>query len=1100
MANEDLTGLINNSAGAKYGTLNQYNPLHDYSSYNYVITLAVLTKDQSNSTTFFNSNPTLDYVILKTSGKGTKGIDLSKAVSYGGEQLVSKDPLDRSEETYNPDTTLDDLLTEFNSKGAGRFDLYVESLESIEVPLSPTQGATNAAFSMTIIEPMSMNSFLESVRVNCLAAGWENHLGAVLCLKIEFIGWNAKTLEAEQVPFASRYYAVQVQQDLVSQDERGTVHRVSFSSLNTLGYGLDGETPTTIKMVGETVEEMLTNFMQSVTEESKKANGAENPDVYNSYIINFLPGVSFNGIEFADSQENESINIAKKKINPDRLRSNQSFEFSSPTANTGKNNYKFVDKKNSAPANPNNETITVKSGSKIAEIVEAVVRDSEYTRWFIDNKETFKDTNNGYVPWYRVTVRTEVKPKINRKENRLSYTFIYEVRPYWIHFSKLPDEFGTWDPTEIRNTLSRQYNYLYTGKNIDVLEFQYKLDNLYLQQRPFRLGDQDRSGTTLAAAPSNTIKKEAADQEKHGTDDPQNTAPAKAGTVAEVPIYGATKGVQLSPYQALAASIQAQIINNNANQNLNMKIIGDPFYMVTNGLGNNRDTVVDGKTSKFGEAPWLDKGTYISIDFKNPTDYREDGFVEFGQDKIDHFSGIYEVQFVSFYFRDGEFTQNLSMVRLAGQQPWKPAVKSIPFIDKPKDGEQSTKNSAPASVKNYGINKAQSDLTKLLNPKIPSFGLPGLLSGVTGLAVSAANSLQSSVKRIDAAVQEGLGVISGIVMPLEQLALGAVQLGGIVKVADALLNGQDSGNQIGQSISGYDPYTNGVPLQTTTVPAPSDTAQSQANKAAQSNIISSFVQDNTNLAQIETNYANNVITADGRNYITNPSDQTNLNNIGQKTIAAINGTPTDPSAIAAQLGIDPAQFSGLSADQQSSLLSQLQNIFSKVPTDANIQGYQALGLSLKNLTGAGIPNLPALQALTTAPLANVSQYDLQKIIASGGNVANLPGASAFASIGALIALLSSKPSDGSSGGNPLDQNTQIDKFTTAQALNEAGLNTPGLDPALVGLGSIESNYANAVRTVQGYSGYYVEVNTVNSLYGTQRELSPLDKLMLTKQI
>lgn len=1095
MADDALQGLIDDSTGSKYLASGEYNPLHDYSSYNYVITLAVLTTDQSNSPTFFHSSPKLDYIILKSSGKGANGLDPSKAVSYGGEQLVSADPLDRSEETYNPDEILNGLLTEFNAKGSGRFDFFVESLE-FNGPLAVNEGATNVVFTMNVIEPLSLNSFLESVRINCLAAGHERHIGAPMCLKIEFWGWNAKTGKAEQVPKAERYYYVNLGEDMISIDERGTVHRLTLTSANTAGYGLDGETPTTVKMVGETVKEMLTNFMETVTEEFKKANGAEHPDVYNEYSIEFKP---WTGPAPSDSFDGKNPGSDDCKINPDRLRSNQSFEFSTPTANTSKNNYKFVNGQKTSPANPNNETITVKSGSKIAEIVDAVVRDSEYTRWFIDNKEELKTKYNGLVPWYRVTVRTELKPKINPKENRPSYKFFYQVRPYWVHYSKLPEEFGSWDPTELINTLSRRYHYLYTGKNVDVLAFNYKLDNLYLQDRPYKLGDQDRSGTSLAAAPSNTIKKEAGDQEKTTSDSPQSTAPAKAGTAASVPVYGATKGVQLSPYQALASSIQAQIISNNAAQSMDMKIIGDPYYMVTAGLGNNEWDKESATQTINGEAPWLDSGTYISVDFKNPTDYRKDGFMEFGQNTIDHFSGVFQVTQVSTTFRDGEFLQSLVMTRLPGQQPGKNPVKAIPFIDKPKDGEQSTKNTAPASVNNFGIKKAQSDLTKLLNPKIPSFGIPGLLSSVTGLANDATNALQSSVRRIDAAVQEGLGIVSGIVVPLEQLAIGAAQIGGIVAVADALINGNSSDSQIGQSISGYDPYANGVPLQTTTIPAPGDTAQDQANKAAQSRIISSFIQDQSNLNTIEDNYARNVVTAGGRNYVTDPSEQSNLNNVGQKTLAAINGTPTDPSAIAAQLGIDPAQFSGLSADQQSSLLSQLQNVFSKVPTDASIQGYQALGLSLKNITGAGIINLPALQALTTPPLANISQYDLQKILASGGNIANLPGAAAFASVGALLALLSPKPSNGSSGGNPLDQAQQIDKFDSAQALSNASLNTAGLDPALNGLGSVESNRANSIRTVKGYSGYYVETKTVNSLYGTQRSLSPLDKLMLTKK-
>jgi hypothetical protein len=1093
-------GLINNASAERFSSTGFYNPLHDYSSYNYVITWAAITEEQANSTSFFHSSPSLDYIILKTSGKGDKGINLSSAVLAGQDVVTSASDPNKWDNVPDARATrvsdeLAGILKEFNATGPGRFDFFVDKLE-MNGPLFVVEGATGQDITMTVIEPLSMNSLLESIRINALAAGWEFHQGAHFCIKVEFWGWHDKTGKVEKVPKAERYLHVNISSANTTFDERGTVHTFVMTSLNTFGYGLDGETPTTIKMVGETVKEMLTDFMKSVTEEWKRSNGSEHPEIFNEYAIEFLPwkgpgpGDSFNGKDPGGDD---------CKINSDRLRSNQSFEFSKQGSKTKKDAYQYVNGATGNPANPNNETITVKSGSKIAEIVETVVRDSEYTRWFIDNKEELKTKWNGLVPWYRVAVRVETKPKINPKEQRLAYKFFYQVRPFWIHFSALPEEFGKWDTTDILRTISRSYNYWYSGKNVDIISFDFQVNSMYTMDRPYRLGDQDRSGASMAAAPGNSTKKEIADQTTPDSTDPQNTAPAKAGTVAAVPIYGSSKGIQLTPYQAIAASIQSQLINSMGYEQMDLKIIGDPYYLVSTGFGNSVSELETQSQNKLGEAPWLDEAVYISIDFKNPLDYRSDGFMDFGQDKIDHFSGLFFITDVSNIFKDGEFTQRLKLTRCAGQQPNKTPVKAIPFISTPKEGDQTTKDSAPASVNKFGSKRQTADLSKILNPQIPSLGLAGLMASAQGLFAQTSGALQSSVKRIDAAIADGLGVIQGVVAPLQAIASVGAQIGGLVAVADALLNNPGA-PAVGQTLTGYNPYTSGIPLQTTTIPAPSKTAQNQANQNAQANIISSFVQDTNNLYTLETNYKNNIITADGKNYITNPSKDSNLNNIGQKTIAALNGVPTDPTAIAAQLGIDPAQFSGLSTDQQTSLLSKLQKVLASVPKDANIQGFQALGLSLKNLTGAGIANLPALQALTKSPLANVSQYDLQKILANGGNIANLPGASSFASVGALLALLggSRGQANGTGGSNPLNATQQFDKFRSAAELNNASLNTNGLPPAVQGLGSVESNNANAIRTLQGIGGYYVETNTVNSLYGTQRALSPLDKLMLTK--
>jgi hypothetical protein len=895
---------------------------------------------------------------------------------------------------------------------------------------------------------------------------------------------------------STRYWAVGITSVAITIDERGTVYRCGLVNKNAEAGGIDSDIPTTMKMKGNTVKDILTNLLQEVENQKKKSNDADGSKYFNSYKIEFLP------MKDPDGKVIENPTIAKAEIT-EFLRSNRIFEFALPTDNTPKNNYKFVNgSKTELEAikyDPTGQTVSIRAGAKIQEVIEVVIRDSDYVTDFIKNKEKYKAAYGGLLPWYRVFIKTKVKDLVNPQEKRPNYTLTFEVRPYWVHFSRLPEEFGSWDPEGLKKQLSRSYNYIYTGKNVDLLEFRMNFNQLYYSQRPFKLGDQDRSATTLAAAPASTVKVKAPEQTKTDPETQRNVPKAIAGGTNVAPVYGmAGKPIQMTPYVALAQAIQSQLLDTAEMAGMQCKIIGDPFYLVTSGAGNSEAERLSSSQNTNGEATWLDGDIYVSVDFQNPRDYLPDGYMDFGGAVVDQFSGIFMVRGAHHHFADGEFTQTLEMTRLPGQQPNKKGATSVPLIQTMKPGESPTKDSAPSGVKKYGANKSVSDLNKLLNPKIPSFGLPGLIGGITGLANSGFNALQSSVKRIDAAVNEGLGLISGIVTPLEQVALAAAQIGGIVQIADALLSGQDN-NQIGQSISGYNPYTSGVPLQTNTIPGPSNTAQNQANQAAQANIISSFVQDQNNLYTLETNYANNVITADGKNYITNPSDPSNLNNVGQNISAVLNGTPSDPFAIASQLGIDPQQFAGLSADQQTSLIGQLQKIFAKVPTDANIQGFQALGLSLKNLTGAGIANLPALQALTTAPLANISQYDLQKIIASGGNIANLPGAAGLASIGALLALLNSKPSGGSSGGNPLNVQQQIDKFSSAAVLNLASLNTPGVDPATQGLGSIESNQSNAITTVQGFGGYYVETTSVNSLYGTQRSLSPLDKLMLTKQ-
>ena len=231
------SGLVINSTGTNYSSPGFYNPLNDYSSYNYVITLAAVTKEQSTSPTFFHSNSKLDFIILKSSGKGTSGINLSNAVSYGQGTVTSASEANAnnwgSEDTTGKaeigpsqeDQELASILSEFNSSGPGRYDFFVESLD-MNGPLATVEGATAIQLAMTVIEPLSLSSFLESVRINCLAAGYEDHRNAHFCLKIEFWGWNGETGKAELIPRSSRYFHVIVSSVSTTVDERGTVHRI----------------------------------------------------------------------------------------------------------------------------------------------------------------------------------------------------------------------------------------------------------------------------------------------------------------------------------------------------------------------------------------------------------------------------------------------------------------------------------------------------------------------------------------------------------------------------------------------------------------------------------------------------------------------------------------------------------------------------------------------------------------------------------------------------------------------------------------------------------------------------------------------------------
>jgi hypothetical protein len=111
-----------------------YNILHDYRSYNYVITLAALSKEQYNGADYFtNLKGELDYVILKSSGKGKREIqaDASTDVKVTAQNEETGDQYTK----LSANKDLNALLDSFNKNGYGRFDFFIENLE-IDLTLS----------------------------------------------------------------------------------------------------------------------------------------------------------------------------------------------------------------------------------------------------------------------------------------------------------------------------------------------------------------------------------------------------------------------------------------------------------------------------------------------------------------------------------------------------------------------------------------------------------------------------------------------------------------------------------------------------------------------------------------------------------------------------------------------------------------------------------------------------------------------------------------------------------------------------------------------------------------------------------------------------
>ena len=107
---------------------------------------------------------------------------------------------------------------------------------------------------------------------------------------------------------------------------------------------------------------------------------------------------------------------------------------------------------------------------------------------------------------------------------------------------------------------------------------------------------------------------------------------------------------------------------------MNLKIIGDPFWIAQSGTGNytSKPTQIPNLNSD-GSVNYQTHEVYLQINFRTPVDINQTtGLYDFGKSTqsapVLSWSGIYKVTNVTHHFEGGKFEQTLECTRMNGQE------------------------------------------------------------------------------------------------------------------------------------------------------------------------------------------------------------------------------------------------------------------------------------------------------------------------------------------------------------------------------------------------------------------------------------------------
>lgn len=1106
------------------------NVLNKYRSFTYNFTLAGLNKNYLTDPEKYRQGE-LDLVILKSGGKGTTGIKGLPAdpseVERAGQPVYDKyDSVAKRAAQAKVDTSENNLQVTagFNQKSPGRFDMYIDGVEiDTLMAFSPNSNtALPTQIKFEVFEPYSVNGFLEALHVASIGAGYTNYQQASFLLKVEFVGYpdSSDFSEPEVVPQSTRYFAIGFTGIDVDITEKGTRYRCSAVPFNDRAYGEPDVLKKPIKMTGLTVKDILTDLMTQLNKQlaTIDKDGKETTtNRHNIYEIKFPSWSETDG--WIDAPDNPVATTKLLEI----FKDNALYSMVDPASVSPANAYKANASSQPTPAQnskepesfkyiPNKTVIQFSEKQKIADIITAVIRDSEYVRSII--KDVGKKPNvpdqYGMIDYFMVRIEVTNLDVIDEATKKPFQKFTYIVTPYKTHVTKVPSfAQQQYKEEDFKKVSLREYNYIYTGENIDVLNFKLSFNTLFFEAVPAAMGNSEIPAAKTGAGPTDDPNAKHSGKATSTVQAEQvPVAPVKVDPMDVQQATGSGGQLLSDPYSALAKKMHSAVIDSKASLITGeLEILGDPLYVATGGIGNFNPKPASRGIANTGEATHLYGEMLIVINFKNPVDYDNTGMIQFDPNRVP-FSGVYKVNKVSSSFKDGMFKQRLEVMRMPGQVLDKNFTPSDPknvIITKPNPNNlvvaDSTRSIAPAARLDA------SSAFEQLQRGLPSPGLPGVASNFTaavgGLGGSAQNLLNQTTGAVSRLTDIRAGAASiGVPLPTDvasNIRLNSSGLANLSQSGSSILSSAALVAVATNVITGNVPAKRALGVVAGAVAGAAVTSILQkpnkgsgigegatisvSGETIPKNPTSQEVLSGANIDPIALGKdAVSRVVDTAKTIGTNAVDAvsqvgkdvgTFVNGVGDK-LKALTATPADPAGVAASVGLDPSKVSGLGLKLPSGISKQLTDFANSKPEDVNLSQASNEGLVLNYIPASKVSNIPATQPYTEAQAPQADVGYIKQVVAKGGITAleNLYGVNNISKLSTNLVppdVVSAVPSLlPNSNFNPLSSVGNVKNLVDTQILSDKWNTVKSQLSSLTGTPNIlDKNFAGSVSAKFG---------------------------------
>jgi hypothetical protein len=361
--------------------------------------------------------------------------------------------------------------------------------------------------------------------------------------------------------------------------------------------------------------------------------------------------------------------------------------------------------------------MTIGQGTSVLEVINLAIKNSTYIYdQVIDpakikiNATELKAKLSKPLNWFKVIPRVELG-QYDNKRNDFQKTVTYQIISSTVVNTKSEDA-----PQGGPKEYVKDYQYIFTGKNYDVLNFDLKFDTLYWCAKTANPASQESvrqaANETGPMAPSTDeaakILEEAEvrtlmDKAFHG----DKAFHPRTVIVGQIPGHELGKGSTTESIKRLNNNI---LTNPSGDMiSVDLRIIGDPDFIKQDdyffGPGD-KSAIFAHKTPNHSIITDANE-VFVNLAFNTPGDYDDTGLARpnsSGPYSVNSFSGLYRVLTVKSYFSHGKFEQELKLIRHPSQETKgiKSDSSNVSQEDRPtdaKDARQETITSLDTSTK-----------------------------------------------------------------------------------------------------------------------------------------------------------------------------------------------------------------------------------------------------------------------------------------------------------------------------------------------------------------------------------------------------------------